>query len=358
MKVNQEQPAGVSRLTVALLYFGLVFGAGFVLGPIRILWLVPRVGVRTAELLETPIMVLVTVLAARWVIRHYNVQPAFATRPGIGVIALSFMVVAEFGLGFVLRGISVSEYITNRDPISGTVYFLALGLFAFMPALVLQRSTRATREERVRCLPGDELISQPIGSLTQAITIRRSRHEIWPWLAQMGAGNRAGWYSHDFIDNSGRRSAEQIMPELQNLAIGTLFPALPGVTDGFNVLQYESDISLVLGWLPTTNDAPIMTWAFVLEKTKDGNTRLLVRARGGQNYRFHHLPMWLIRLGHFIMQRKQLHGIARRAEQRPAPKRVERRASVDLRRTTNSRDRAEPLWDPECCIRLLERSRQ
>jgi endonuclease/exonuclease/phosphatase (EEP) superfamily protein YafD len=126
---------------VAFLYFSLVFGTGFVLGPIRILWLVPRVGVRAAELLEIPIMVLVTILAARWVIRRYNVQSAYATRLGIGVMALSFMVVAEVGLALTLRGMSVSEYITNRDPISGTVYFLALALFASMPVLLLLSET-------------------------------------------------------------------------------------------------------------------------------------------------------------------------------------------------------------------------
>jgi hypothetical protein len=60
------------------------------------------------------------------------------------------------------------------------------------------RSVRATPQDRTRALPGDELIEQPIGSLQHAITMRRSRHEVWPWLAQMGAGSRAGWYSYDF----------------------------------------------------------------------------------------------------------------------------------------------------------------
>lgn len=32
-------------------YFALVFGAGFILGPIRILYIVPRFGLRIAELM-------------------------------------------------------------------------------------------------------------------------------------------------------------------------------------------------------------------------------------------------------------------------------------------------------------------
>ncbi len=43
-------------LKAGALYFALVLGAGFVLGPIRILWVVPRIGTRMAELMETPII--------------------------------------------------------------------------------------------------------------------------------------------------------------------------------------------------------------------------------------------------------------------------------------------------------------
>ena len=61
-----------------------------------------------------------------------------------------------------------------------------------------------------------------------------------------------------------------------------------------------------------------MTWTFVLEEVQPGVTRLLVRVRGGPGYRFHGLPLLLtrivIRVVHFIMQRKQLLGIKGRAE--------------------------------------------
>ena len=90
------------------------------------------------------------------------------------------------------------------------------------------RPVRATHLERARALPGDELIPEPVGTLTHAVTVRRPAREVWPWLAQMGAGNRAGWHSYDIIDNGRRRSAARIVEELQHIAVGTLFPAVPG----------------------------------------------------------------------------------------------------------------------------------
>ena len=62
-------------MKAAFLYFALVFGTGFVLGPVRLLWAVPRFGIRAAELMEMPIMLVVTIVAARWVIRRLGVPP-------------------------------------------------------------------------------------------------------------------------------------------------------------------------------------------------------------------------------------------------------------------------------------------
>jgi hypothetical protein len=138
----------------------------------------------------------------------------------------------------------------------------------------------------------------------------------------MGAGTRAGWYSYDFIDNGRRRSADCVVPELQTIAIGELFPAAPGAMDGFHLLDFETARYLVLGWKPEPDATPIVTWAFVLEERPDGETRLIVRARGGRAYPFYGLPQCIglpfVRFGHAIMERRQLLGIASRVESRPA----------------------------------------
>ena len=115
-------------------------------------------------------------------------------------------------------------------------------------------------------------------------------------------------------------SATRIVPELQHPAIGTIFPALPGVTEGFTLLAIEPERMLTLGW-PAPDGTPEVTWTFVLDEVAPGVTRLVVRARGGPGYRFHGLPLQLTRLvvhaAHFIMQRKQLLGIRRRVESMP-----------------------------------------
>lgn len=179
------------------------------------------------------------------------------------------------------------------------------------------RSVRATTAERTRVFPGDERIPQAIDTLTHGVTIRRAPRDVWPWLVQMGAGSRAGWYSYDWLDNGRQRSATRIVPELQRPTAGTIFPALPGVTDVFVVLAIEPQRLLTLGALSPKGTTDV-TWTFLLDEVAPGTTRLLVRARGGPGYRFHGLPLLLtrlvVRIVHFIMQRKQLLGIAKRAE--------------------------------------------
>ena len=122
-------------LKADILYFALVFGAGFVLGPIRVFWAVPRFGVRMAELMEAPIMFAVIIIAARTIVRHLVVPPAPSSRLGIGLIALGLLVAAESILGYLLCGLSITELITSRDPVSGLVYYALLGVFAVMPLL-------------------------------------------------------------------------------------------------------------------------------------------------------------------------------------------------------------------------------
>ncbi|HEX6536464.1 MAG TPA: hypothetical protein VF041_17870 [Gemmatimonadaceae bacterium] len=198
---------------------------------------------------------------------------------------------------------------------------------------------RASEEERRRAMPGDTVVPEPMSVTTQAVTIDAPPDRVWPWLAQMGAG-RGGWYSHDRIDNGGRPSATAIRAELQHVAPGDVFPAVPGATDAFIVAAVDPGRDLVLT-VPAADGISGVSWEFFLVPLERARTRLLVRARVASRWRemavgapraagkrrifiervygvLGRLPMPLMLLaggfGHRVMQNEQLRGIKRRAE--------------------------------------------
>jgi hypothetical protein len=136
--------------------------------------------------------------------------------------------------------------------------------------------------------------------------------DIWPWLVQMGC-RRAGWYSYDGLDNAGVPSAERIVPELQRVEVGDLFPWTPTADDGFVVQAVEPGRALVIG-----GDAGTLyrvRWAFVLEPIDETRTRLLTRSSG--EYERFAVALRLRLLAHpvhFAMQRRQLLNLKRRVE--------------------------------------------
>ena len=117
----------------ALEYVARVFGAGFVLGAMRELWVKPLVGVRSAELMELPLMLVVVVLAARAVDRRWLAASGARTRAVVGLSALALLLTAEVGLGVFLRGLSAWDALLAKDPVSGTAYYVSLLIFALMP---------------------------------------------------------------------------------------------------------------------------------------------------------------------------------------------------------------------------------
>src|ERR1043166_3158191 len=123
-------------LKAAFVYFLIVFGVGSLLGPIRILLVVPRLGERMAELLEAPLILLVIILAASWMVRRFQLPVSLIYRLGTGVIACLVGLIFEFGLVLTLRSLSLKQYFESRDPLAAGVYYLTLVLFALMPMLV------------------------------------------------------------------------------------------------------------------------------------------------------------------------------------------------------------------------------
>lgn len=121
-------------LKAGLVYFMLVFGAGFALAFVRIPVLVPLYGERTAELMEIAVMLAVIVWASRWLVRR-NPGLARAGRLMAGLCAFALLASAELAVAWFLGARSPGDYVASRDPVSGTAYLASLVFFALAPAL-------------------------------------------------------------------------------------------------------------------------------------------------------------------------------------------------------------------------------
>jgi hypothetical protein len=123
----------------ALVYFGHVLGTGFMLGMIRVPFIVPIIGERWAELAEMPIMATVIFISSGYILNRFP-EIQTSTRSLIaGFLALVLTICAELGLAVALQSETLAEYIASRDKVSGAVYLVLLAFFALMPRLRLPK---------------------------------------------------------------------------------------------------------------------------------------------------------------------------------------------------------------------------
>ncbi len=168
----------------------------------------------------------------------------------------------------------------------------------------------ATGDEATRPMAGDELCPRPQLDATRAVTIAAGPEDIWPWLVQWG-WNRAGFYSYDLLDNLGRPSARQILPQFQHLAVGDWVPMGGRETPytAYRVARLEPGTLML--W-----HKPGGTWLWLLEPDGAGGTRLTTRLRSRYQWARPAIVVELIlmEIGDPFMMRKCLHGIKQRAE--------------------------------------------
>jgi hypothetical protein len=221
--------------------------------------------------------------------------------------------------------------------------FLTASAVYFLVVRPRVRSWGADPQEAELAIPGDDLIPEPSHSETRGITIDAPPSRIWPWLVQMGY-ERAGWYSYDTLDNRGP-STETILPEFQELKVGDIVPTHPG--GGFRVEVVEPERALVLymdtelvrsqaaeaeaegnaelpppglkatgSMLAASYPEIAASWAFFLQPTADGRTRLIERFRartpGGSPANI--VLGEIMGTGIVLMTRKQMLGIKERVE--------------------------------------------
>jgi hypothetical protein len=177
-----------------------------------------------------------------------------------------------------------------------------------------------------RVLPGDAIVPSAVHQETRAIAIRAPVGRVWPWLAQIGQ-DRGGFYSYTILENligCQMPDAERIHPEMQQWRLGDKLWMYPpegaGGVGHADLFAYQPGRALAFGtWLTPPRRGqtkpPEGSWAFVLEPTGD-QTRFLVRGRtvGGEGVLERVYQVLLFQPAHFVMERKMMVGLKRRAE--------------------------------------------
>ena len=190
---------------------------------------------------------------------------------------------------------------------------LGVGLMYWIPIRRWYRYWGATDAEIERAMLGDAEVPSATYETTLAVTVDAPAADIWPWLVQMGY-RRGGLYSYDWLDRLfgflDAPSAERILPDFQRLEVGDVIPVGRGA--GFPVKALEPFRTLVLG---SESDGAQWMWQLGLYPVNGRLTRLVSRNRGhirrtvGST-----LFMCVLEPAAFIMTRKMLLGLKRRAE--------------------------------------------
>ena len=130
--------------------------------------------------------------------------------------------------------------------------------------------------EAQRRLPGDEIVPSPNFETTHAVNIDAPPEAVWPWIAQMGR-ELTGYYALDLLTNQG-------IPSVTFLRQDIPAPDVDQVMDGgYRILEVLPGRLLLFGGFDLKLPLGVsqdVTYLYLLERRRDGRTRLLVRRRG------------------------------------------------------------------------------
>jgi pimeloyl-ACP methyl ester carboxylesterase len=132
-----------NTLKAAIVYFLLVFAAGFVLGTFRTLILVPIVGDLLAVTIELPVMLIISWFACSWAMPRFAVPNLASDRLTMGISAFLLLMAAEVLVSTTLAGRDLAEHFalsTSLPVIVGLFGQIMFALFPLLQSLVQIRS--------------------------------------------------------------------------------------------------------------------------------------------------------------------------------------------------------------------------
>ena len=127
-----------SAIRAGALYFAIVFAAGFVLGALRVIVIMPLIGELFAVALELPIILFVSWIACRRLVAQFSVPAMASHRAAMGALAFGLLMLAELGLSVLVFDRSVAEYLAGLQLVPGLLGLVGQIIFALMPLGLLR----------------------------------------------------------------------------------------------------------------------------------------------------------------------------------------------------------------------------
>jgi len=132
-----------SASLAGLAYAAIVFAAGFALGAMRLLLLVPRLGSTVPVMLEAPVMLALSWWVCRWCIGRFRVNATWRARLLMGALAFLVLQLAEVTLAASVFNRSPRTYLLGTGTLPGAIGIAAQLATATWPLLQGRRGTRA-----------------------------------------------------------------------------------------------------------------------------------------------------------------------------------------------------------------------
>ena len=129
-----------NALKAGAAYFSAVFFVAFMLGTIRVIVMVPRLGELVSVSLEAPLIIAVSWLASRWATTRFCLPHDVLPRLAMGLVAFGLLMAVELAMSTLVFGQTMAAYFATIWSPAGMIGLSAQIVFAFVP--LLQRIIR------------------------------------------------------------------------------------------------------------------------------------------------------------------------------------------------------------------------
>lgn len=126
--------------SAAIAYWAMVFALGFVLGTIRVTWVIPLVGLLPATMIELPIILAASWFASGWLVRRFVIVRG-SEALAIGALAFAILMAAECALAVTLMAQSPAQWLTGLAAPHALLGLAGQVVFALMPWLIVRRAS-------------------------------------------------------------------------------------------------------------------------------------------------------------------------------------------------------------------------